>query len=394
MALDGFIFDVDGTLADTNPAHVRAWQKAFESCGYKVAPDRIAVEIGKGGDKLVAAILGQSGEDKDGDALREAYGHAFLDIAERENFRVFDGAVELLQELRNRGLKTAIATSADRPYFDAIQKSCGVRLEDYVDLVTTKSDAAQSKPAPDLVLATCEKLGLSPAQCAMLGDTPYDAQSCKHSGVVCLGVLSGGFDESELINAGARHFWKDIHELLQNLDSVLEIASPATISLTTEIQEQLMHAALHEARIGMQNGEAPIGCVLANGDGHIIARGHNTMNASQNKIAHAEIVTFEHAAGKIPLDARDLILVSTLEPCVMCTGAAMEAAVDTILFALRAPADNGSTRVYPPGSPESQMPRIVGGVLEDESRALFEEWLQKDLPEQQRKFGEQLLKLA
>jgi tRNA(adenine34) deaminase len=118
------------------------------------------------------------------------------------------------------------------------------------------------------------------------------------------------------------------------------------------------------------------------------------MNASQNKTAHAEIVAFQNAAGKVPLDARDLILVSTLEPCVMCTGAAMEAAVDTIVFALRAPADNGSTRVNPPQSPESQMPRIVGRVLESEARALFEEWLQHDLPEAQRKFGEQLLALT
>ena len=78
----------------------------------------------------------------------------------------------------------------------------------------------------------------------------------------------------------------------------------------------------------------------------------------------------------------------------MCTGAAMEAAVDTILFALRAPADNGSTRVQPPQSPESQMPRIVGDVLADESRALFEEWLQDNEQSEQAKFVKQLLALT
>ena len=79
----------------------------------------------------------------------------------------------------------------------------------------------------------------------------------------------------------------------------------------------------------------------------------------------------------MPTDARDLILVSTLEPCVMCLGAAMEAAVDTILFGLCAPADGGRSRVRPPVSPESQMPRILGNVLAEESRRLLEEFLRR-----------------
>jgi tRNA(Arg) A34 adenosine deaminase TadA len=96
----------------------------------------------------------------------------------------------------------------------------------------------------------------------------------------------------------------------------------------------------------------------------------------------------------VPEDAKDLILVSTLEPCVMCTGAAMEAAVDTIVYALRAPADNGSVRVRPPQSPESQMPRIVGEILAGESRELFEQFLKVAKNPKQRAFVEQLLKLA
>jgi hypothetical protein len=84
-------------------------------------------------------------------------------------------------------------------------------------------------------------------------------------------------------------------------------------------------------------------------------------------------------------------MVSTLEPCVMCTGAAMESAVDTIVYALAAPADNGTARVRPPESPESQMPRIVGGVLAAESRTLFERWLDMHRGEPQAAFVEQLL---
>jgi tRNA(adenine34) deaminase len=144
----------------------------------------------------------------------------------------------------------------------------------------------------------------------------------------------------------------------------------------------------------MNAGEAPIGCVLARGDGSVIATGHNEMNRTQNKTAHAEIVTFARAAGKSPLDARDLILVSTLEPCVMCTGAAMEAAVDTIVYALPAPADSGTQRVACPTSPETQMPRIVGRILERESRALFEEFLKTNTRPEQKEFAEQLLALT
>jgi len=135
--------------------------------------------------------------------------------------------------------------------------------------------------------------------------------------------------------------------------------------------------------------------VLARGDGTVIARGHNELNRSLDKTAHAEIVAFRRSAGKVPTDARDLLLVSTLEPCVMCTGAAMEAAVDTIVYALRAPADSGTGRVEPPQSPESQMPRIVGHVLADESRRLFEQWLRKPGHSlQQTAFVKQLLALT
>jgi tRNA(Arg) A34 adenosine deaminase TadA len=107
------------------------------------------------------------------------------------------------------------------------------------------------------------------------------------------------------------------------------------------------------------------------------------------------MVTFEHAAGKVPTDARDLVMASTLEPCVMCLGASMEAAVDTVVYALKAPADGGTSRVEPPQSPESQMPRVVGNVLARESRALFERWLDKPANNpQQVAFVKQLLAMT
>ena len=166
-----------------------------------------------------------------------------------------------------------------------------------------------------------------------------------------------------------------------------------------------MREALAEAERGMAEGEAPIGCVLARGSGdglRVVARGHNRVNALQRKTAHAEIVAFENAGSDgtaaappaLPLDADDVILVSTLEPCVMCLGAAMEAGVATVVFGLQAPADNGTQRVKPPESPESRAPTITGGVLAAESRRLFEEWLRGKEDTDQAAFVKQLLALT
>ena len=168
-----------------------------------------------------------------------------------------------------------------------------------------------------------------------------------------------------------------------------------------------MRAALAEAKQGMAEGEAPIGCVIAlpdktrHGHARIVARGHNRGVALQRKSAHAEIVAFENAGGDdqgrkpaLPPDATDAILVSTLEPCVMCLGAAMESGIATVLFGLKAPADNGTQRVRPPASPESSAPEIEGGILATESRALFEQWLAGKEGSEQAKFIEQLLALT
>jgi tRNA(adenine34) deaminase len=173
------------------------------------------------------------------------------------------------------------------------------------------------------------------------------------------------------------------------------------MQITQEQKERLMREALAEAKQGMNEGEVPIGCVLAlGGEPRIVARGHNQINALSRKTAHAEMVAFENAGSHngepptLPLDAADVILVSTLEPCIMCLGAAMEGGVALVLFGLNAPADSGTQRVRPPESPESSQPAIEGSILAAESRALFEAWLQTNKGTEQAKFVEQLLALT
>lgn len=391
MALDAVIFDIDGTLVDTNPSHVEAWRRAFERCGYTIMSDRIEIEIGKGGDRLVTAVLGAQAEARDGEALRRVQKEEFLAIAKQHRFRLFPRVRELFAGLRERGLGTALATSSNEQHLEGLLASVGVDLRKVTDVLVNADDIESSKPAPDLVVAAVRKLGLSPAQCAMVGDTIYDAESSRPAGVVCLGVLSGGVAERDLLRAGMRAVWPDTGALCAQLDEALAIASPGPAHLTATAVERLMHQALEQARRAMRAGEIPIGCVLARGDGTILAAGYSETRGRASRIAHGELVTLERAAGRIWPDATDMVLVSTLEPCVMCTGAAMETGVDTILFALPAPDDSGTGRVRPPESRNSRMPRVVGGVLANESRLLFEEWLKTSGGAEQRPFVEQLL---
>ena len=197
----------------------------------------------------------------------------------------------------------------------------------------------------------------------------------RDTGDICLGVTCGGMNNREILRAmGMRKVYCDPADIEAQIDEALRIASPGPAMVDHKLIESLMRGALKVARQGLDRGEMPIGCIIARGDGRIIASAHHELNGSRNKIAHAEMVAFGRMGGQVPTDARDLILATTLEPCVMCLGASMEAAVDTILFGLSAPMDGGRQRVRPPVSPESQMPRILGGVLREQSLALFEEF--------------------
>ncbi len=227
MPLLGMIFDIDGTLVDTNPAHVEAWHRAFKRLGHDVPVDQITPQIGKGGDQLVPSILGKAVEEAQGDALRKAQKEEFLKIAREAPFRVFPSVPELFVALRERGVRTALATSSDRKHLQATCDSAGIDLPRLADVLVTNDDIEASKPAPDLVIVAWEKLSVSPAECSMVGDTIYDAQACRAAGVVFLGLLSGGTPAETLIEAGACGVWHDTADLYANLDGALELASLA-----------------------------------------------------------------------------------------------------------------------------------------------------------------------
>ena len=221
------IFDVDGTLIDTNAAHVEAWRRAFERRGFDVPSERIVPEIGKGGDKLIPSVLGTDAEKRAGDALRETQNKEFLTVAEQQQFRVFPGAEQIFVECRQRGIRTAVATSSNDKHLAATLGSARFDLRRLADVVVTRTEDDASKPCPDLVVSAVEELELPAAECAMVGDTVYDGQACQAAGVAFLGVLTGPATEQELLEAGARGVWKDIAHLLGDLDRALELAALA-----------------------------------------------------------------------------------------------------------------------------------------------------------------------
>jgi HAD superfamily hydrolase (TIGR01509 family) len=225
------IFDFDGTLIDSNEEHIDAWHQAFRSHGRDVPRDRIRSEIGKGGDQLVPAILGDDVSDKLTERLSKSHDDIFRGMARDRRLFLFEGALDLLDTLQRRWMTTALATSSKTAMLEEMQRSTGMNMLGRFDLVVTADHAARSKPAPDLIVAALWKLALPADRCIFIGDTVHDAEAASRAGVPFIGVTCGRCaSESELVLAGAISVWRDPTDLLDHLDQVLAIGSLLTPS--------------------------------------------------------------------------------------------------------------------------------------------------------------------
>jgi phosphoglycolate phosphatase-like HAD superfamily hydrolase len=169
-AVQAVIFDLDGTLVDTNDAHVEAWLAAFRDFGYHVPRSRILPEIGKGGDKLVPSILGEDSDEQDGEALRNAHGRHFVTMAKDSIFRIFPGTEDLLSELRRRSIATAVATSSTKAHLNATLDSSGLDLDRLVDHIVTGGPSSTRQATLDLIGQPSRTAVISAP--IMIGDTP------------------------------------------------------------------------------------------------------------------------------------------------------------------------------------------------------------------------------
>ncbi len=192
------LFDIDGTLVDSTYHHALAWQRAFARHQVVLPLWRIHRTVGMGGDKLVAAVAGDEVEERVGDSLRTAWREEYVAI--KTEVDPLPGAAELVRALVAAGYTVALASSGDPEFADEALDDLDIR--DQVALLTTSEDAEESKPEPDLIGVTLDRLeGLRRA--VMIGDTPYDVESARRAGLGCIGLRSGGYSEAELVDAGA-----------------------------------------------------------------------------------------------------------------------------------------------------------------------------------------------
>jgi len=209
------ILDIDGTLVDTNYHHTISWARAFSRHDIVVPLWRIHRHIGMGGDQVVPALCGEEVEERLGDQIREAEGDLYMELI--DEVRPMEDARELIVALRDRGHRVVLASSAKPQEVDHYLDLLEAR--DLADDWTTSGDVEQTKPAPDLVHAALEKAGDPASNAVMVGDTPWDVRSAGDAGVETIAVITGGFSEQELREAGAVAVFESVAELLEQLDT-------------------------------------------------------------------------------------------------------------------------------------------------------------------------------
>ena len=207
MTKPGIIFDIDGTLCDSNYQHALAWYQAFRQHDVQLPVWELHRHLGMGGDQFVAAVAGDEAEKEVGDEVRAAHDAIYMTMI--QSVGVFDGARELLEDLKGDGFRVVLASSAKQREVDHYLDLLDGR--DVADDWTSSDDVEQTKPEPDLVLAAREKLGGGDA--VMVGDTPWDIEAARRSDVPTIAVLTGGFSEAELRDAGAVAVFRSVAQL-------------------------------------------------------------------------------------------------------------------------------------------------------------------------------------
>lgn len=214
--LKGVIFDVDGTLVDSNDAHAQSWVDTFREAGYDVPFDKVRPLIGMGGDKLLPDTIGVSRDSDEGKKLTERRGKIFSSEY-LPHLQPLPGARELVLRVKRDGLKAIVATSAKDKELKGLLKAAHV--EDLMEEKATASDAKHSKPDPDIVHAAIEESGFSQQHLVMIGDTPYDIEAASKAKVRTIGFLSGGWSREKL--KGAVEIYDGPADLLAHYETSL-----------------------------------------------------------------------------------------------------------------------------------------------------------------------------
>jgi HAD superfamily hydrolase (TIGR01549 family) len=213
---DIVIFDIDGTLLDSVDYHARAWAETFRRHGIDVAVEDVRTQIGKGGDQLMPVFVSKERLEREGDELKEERSRYFKETY-LDRVRPFPKVRELVARLSTDGKRVILASSATRDELEEYKRIAGIA--DLLEADTSSDDAERSKPHPDIFLAAMAKVAdADPERVIVVGDTPYDAQAASQARLAVIGVLCGGFPESELRRAGCRAIFRDPADLLIRYD--------------------------------------------------------------------------------------------------------------------------------------------------------------------------------
>lgn len=207
------IFDIDGTLVDTNYQHALAWYRAFRREGLVMPIWQIHRAIGIGSDRVVEMLAGARVERELGEKLRDAQGPLYQEMI--DEVEPMHGAHELLRDVKKAGHVVILASSAEQE--DAERYIDLLDAREFIDGYTTSADVQNTKPEPDIVHAAVEKAGGGPA--VMIGDSTWDCEAATRAHLPSIGVLTGGFSEQELTEAGATVVFDSVAHLREHLQT-------------------------------------------------------------------------------------------------------------------------------------------------------------------------------
>ncbi len=219
MAQTAVLFDVDGTLIDSNFHHAVTWHHAFLDVDEEVPCWRILGLIGRSGSELITELMGDEFADKHGDRVKKLHTQYFVESAPL--IRRLPGTRELLEAVAERGWQSVLATSAGEEELGVLRRA--LDCDDLISAVTSAADTERAKPHPDIVGTALKRAGVSAGEAVFVGDAVWDVHAAQRAGVPVVTVLSGGTSRRDLEDAGAAQVYDGPSEVRAHLERLAEL---------------------------------------------------------------------------------------------------------------------------------------------------------------------------